>query len=140
MNILHKSQSSETVILLQLQVRSKGEKVGKAFSLLYKYNSIKKLVKLNQESAVKNLLANASRCNIVDADLKALEKCQEKLEKWQLRFNPIKCKVLQISSNDNAHNMYSLDGIELEYIESEKDLCLSLIISLIPGITLKSVF
>ena len=43
-------------------------------------------------------------------------------EKWQLRFNPVKCKVLHISGNDNPLNMYSLDGIELETIESEKDL------------------
>ena len=39
------------------------------------------------------LIANASRFDIVDADLKALERWQEK---WQLRFNPVKCKVLHI--------------------------------------------
>ena len=32
------------------------------------------------------------------ADLKALERWQEK---WQLRFNPVKCKVLHICGNDN---------------------------------------
>ena len=57
--------------------------------------------------------------DIVDADLKALERWQEK---WQLRFNPVKCKVLHICGNDNPFNIYSLDGIELETIESEKDL------------------
>ena len=65
------------------------------------------------------LIANASRFDIVDADLKALERWQEK---WQLRFNPVKCKVLHICGNDNPFNIYSLDGIELETIESEKDL------------------
>ena len=65
------------------------------------------------------LIANASRFDIVDADLKALERWQDK---WQLRFNPIKCKVLHISGNDNPQNIYSLDGIQLESIESEKDL------------------
>ena len=65
------------------------------------------------------LIANANRFDIVDADLKALERWQEK---WQLRFNPIKCKVLHISGNDNPQNIYSLDGIQLESIESEKDL------------------
>ena len=39
------------------------------------------------------LIANASRFDIVDADLKALERWQKK---WQLRFNPVKCKVLHI--------------------------------------------
>ena len=43
-------------------------------------------------------------------------------QKWQLRFNPIKCKVLYIGVNDNPHNMHILDGIELESIESQKDL------------------
>ena len=63
------------------------------------------------------LIANACRFGIVDADLKALERWQEK---WQLRFNPVKCKVLH--GNDNPLNIYRLDGIELETIESEKDL------------------
>ena len=40
----------------------------------------------------------------------------------RLRFNPVKCKVLHISGNDNPLNIYSLDGIELETVENEKDL------------------
>ena len=79
--------------------------------------SIKSLILMFADDL--KLIANASRFDIVDADLKALERWQEK---WQLRFNPVKCKVLHICGNDNQLNIYSLDGIELETIESEKDL------------------
>ena len=79
----------------------------------------KKMRHCTQSEDDLKLIANASRFDIVDADLKALERWQEK---WQLRFNPVKCKVLHICGNDNPFNIYSLDGIELETIESEKDL------------------
>jgi len=82
--------------------------------------SIKSLILMFADDL--KLIANASRLDIIDADLKALEKWQDM---WQLRFNPIKCKVLHIVGNSNPQNIYSLDGVDLESIESEKDLGLT---------------
>ena len=41
---------------------------------------------------------------------------------WLLKFNPEKCKVMHVSYNCNPKNIYELDGVVLENIQSEKDL------------------
>ena len=41
---------------------------------------------------------------------------------WLLKFNPKKCKVMNLVFNDNPKNEYVLDGVILENIEEEKDL------------------
>ena len=40
---------------------------------------------------------------------------------WLLKFNPKKCKVMHVSYNSNPKNVYKLDGVVLENIQSEKD-------------------
>ena len=65
------------------------------------------------------LIANAVNKDIIDEDLKSLERWEDL---WHLRFNLEKCKVLHISGNDNPRNSYYLDGTELISTQSEKDL------------------
>ena len=65
------------------------------------------------------LIANAVNKDIIDEDLKSLERWEDL---WHLRFNLEKCKVLHISGNDNPRNNYYLDGTELVSTQSEKDL------------------
>jgi hypothetical protein len=65
------------------------------------------------------LIANAVNKDIIDEDLKSLERWEDL---WHLRFNLEKCKVLHISGNDNPRNSYYLDGTELVSTQSEKDL------------------
>ena len=65
------------------------------------------------------LIANAVNKDIIDEDLKSLERWEDL---WHLRFNLEKCKVLHILGNDNPRNSYYLDGTELISTQSEKDL------------------
>ena len=65
------------------------------------------------------LIGNAADCKSVTEDLHELE-IWESI--WLLRFNPSKCKVMHIDFNDNPNLNYSLDGVNLETTEQEKDL------------------
>ena len=42
-------------------------------------------------------------------------------EKWQMKFNVEKCKVLHIGNN-NDHVSYSMDGVQLNKVDQERDL------------------
>ena len=42
-------------------------------------------------------------------------------EKWQMKFNVEKCKVLHIGNNNN-HVSYSMDGVQLTKVDQERDL------------------
>ena len=38
------------------------------------------------------------------------------------KFNPLKCKVMHLLANENPCNEYSLNGVTLKSVDSEKDL------------------
>ena len=65
------------------------------------------------------LIANLSDKTIVENDLKSLEEWERM---WLLEFNTKKCKVLHLELNDNNHENYILDDINLGKTVQEKDL------------------
>ena len=65
------------------------------------------------------LIARADIKQDVIDDLSALENWESL---WLVKFNPKKCKVMNLVFNDNPKNEYVLDGVILENIEEEKDL------------------
>jgi hypothetical protein len=50
-----------------------------------------------------------------------LSKLYEWTERWQMKFNADKCKVMHLGKN-NKKGIYLLGGVELESIMEEKDL------------------
>ena len=65
------------------------------------------------------LIVNANMYDTVIDDLDQLEQWENR---WLLKFNPSKCKVLHINENNNPMHCYELDETELTAVDSEKDL------------------
>ena len=78
---------------------------------------IKNITKLFADDL--KLIAGASDRVTVENNLLSLEQ-RESI--WLLKFNPKNCKVMHVSYNSNPKNIYELDGMVLENIQSEKDL------------------
>ena len=67
------------------------------------------------------LIGNVSNHDTILEDIKQLEKWENL---WLLKFNPNKCKILHIDYNHNPNMSYTVDGVELQVSENnrEKDL------------------
>ena len=67
------------------------------------------------------LIGNAKFPNLIEQDLRLLEDWENQ---WLLRFNPSKCKVLHMDFNrsPSSYSNYSLNGVTLNSISTEKDL------------------
>jgi Reverse transcriptase (RNA-dependent DNA polymerase)/Endonuclease-reverse transcriptase len=52
---------------------------------------------------------------------RSLNGVQEWAELWGMKFNVAKCKVMQVGRRNEPHT-YSLNGIQLEYTEEERDI------------------
>jgi hypothetical protein len=80
-------------------------------------DNIKNKVKLFADDL--KLVGNASNYSSIADDLAELENWEER---WLLKFNLTKCKVLHVNMNNNPENVYMLDGKQLESSDQEKDL------------------
>jgi Reverse transcriptase (RNA-dependent DNA polymerase) len=52
---------------------------------------------------------------------RSLNGMQEWAERWGMKFNVTKCKVMQVGRRNTPH-MYSLNGVQLELTEEERDI------------------
>jgi hypothetical protein len=80
-------------------------------------NTLNSSVRLFADDALLyGLISGSSTSDELQADLSKLEAWQEK---WQMKFNPGKCKVLCISTKkDSPQRKYSFCNTELEQVES----------------------
>ena len=66
------------------------------------------------------LIVDANDIDEVNTDLKALENWEQK---WLLKFNPEKCKVLHLDFNGNPNNQYALNNVVMDNTDKkDKDL------------------
>ena len=76
------------------------------------------LLKFADDTKVVKRISLAADCNDLQ---KIIENLSSWANKWQMRFNVGKCKILHLGKN-NPQQQYSMDGTALESVTHEKDL------------------
>ena len=99
-----------------------GSVLGPALFLIFT-NNLPQIVKsfvvlFADDTKIFNIVNEPGERDIIQQDINVLS---EWSDKWLLRFNASKCKVLHMKRK-NKHHTYSMNSTDLESVEEEKDL------------------